>query len=316
MPIQITIRSVSLVLALVLFASAASAARLRPVRRPAPGLQPPFEVTVARDVEYCRTGSRALLAHAVDPVTGAGSAPRPAIIWVHGGGWRSGTRDQGLVRVEPLARRGWFGLTIEYRLSDEATFPAQIEDVKCAVRYLRANAAQLNVDPDRIAMWGASAGGHLVALTGVSADRPELEGVGSWLGVSSRVQAVVDWYGPSDLPNMESQGLPCAGDHSSASSPEGLMLGCALASCPDKARAASPISYVSADDPPMLIQHGTDDCVVPPLQSSTFAAALTAAGATATLEPMPGAGHGGPEFVRNANLERIYRFLDETLKPE
>lgn len=294
-----------------LVVSSASAERLRPIRHPAPALEPPYEVSVTRDFEYCRTGSRILLAHSLDPATGAGSAPRPAIIWVHGGGWRSGTKDQGVDRLNPLARRGWYGLTIEYRLSGEAIFPAQIEDVKCAVRYLRSHAAQLNIDPGKIALWGSSAGGHLVALAGVSADRTELEGVGSWLGVSSRVQAVVDWYGPSDLLTMQSQGLPCSGDHSSAASPEGLLVGCALQSCPDKARAASPMTYVTADDPPMLIQHGTNDCTVPPLQSETFAAALSAVAVPATLELLSGAGHGGPQFVTGANLERIYRYLDE-----
>ncbi len=311
---SLSIRSLTLatlVATACLAASPSSAERLRPVRRPAPALEPPFAVTVNRDFEFCRTGSRILLAHSLDPATGAGSAPRPAIIWVHGGGWRSGTKDQGLDRLRTLAQRGWFGLTIEYRLSGEAIFPAQIEDVKCAVRYLRSHATQLNVDPDRIAIWGSSAGGHLVALAGVSADRAELEGVGSWLGVSSRVQAVVDWYGPTDLLQMQSQGLPCSGDHSSASSPEGLMVGCALQSCPDKARAASPITYVSPDDPPMLIQHGTNDCTVPAMQSTTFASALTAVGVPATLELFSGAGHGGPEFATNANLERIYRFLSD-----
>lgn len=293
--------------------SAASGERLRPVRRPTPGLEPPHKVTVTRDLEYCRTGSRILRAHSLDPDTGAGSAPRPAIVWVHGGGWISGTKDQGIERLSTLATRGWYGLTIEYRLSGEAIFPAQIEDVKCAVRYLRAHAAEFNLDPDRIAMWGSSAGGHLVALAGVSSGSTELEGVGSWLGVSSRVNAVVDWYGPTDLTTMQSQGLPCSGDHSSASSPEGRLVGCAIESCPDRARAASPMTYVTSDDPPMLIQHGTNDCTVPPLQSVTFASALSALQVPATLELLEGAGHGGPQFVTNTNLERVWRFLDEAL---
>ncbi len=203
--------------------------------------------------------------------------------------------------------------SVNYRLSGVASHPAQIHDCKAAIRWLRLHASEYRIDPDRVGAWGSSAGGHLVALLGTSGDVTALEGDEN-PGPSSRVRAVVDWYGPSDLPNMQAQGLPCSGDHASAASPEGKMLGCAVPDCPEKAREASPISWVSADDPPFHIVHGTADCTVSPLQSQTLHDALVAAGVESALTLIPGAGHGGSQWTDSTNRPILEAFLDRTIR--
>jgi len=261
---------------------------------------------VQRDIEYARAGNKRLL---LDLHLPPGEGPFPVIVWIHGGAWLSGSKEGGpaLRQVE----RGYAVASINYRFSYEARFPAQIEDSKAAVRWLRANAAEHDLDPDRIAAWGSSAGGHLAAMLGTAGDAVDLEGSGGNPGFSSRVQAVVDWYGPADLLNMESQGLACdLIDHDSFLSPESQLIGCALQSCPDKADRASPVKYVTGDDPPFLIMHGTADCLVPPLQSQGLYDALKAAGVEATLKLLQGAGHGGDAFDRPENQRVVDEFLD------
>jgi acetyl esterase/lipase len=235
-------------------------------------------------------------------------------VWIHGGGWQSGDKSLQASGVQlRQATRGYVVASINYRLSGLASHPAQIHDCKAAIRWLRLHAAEYRIDPARVGVWGSSAGGHLAALVGTSGDVAVLEGAES-PGASSRVSAVVDWYGPSDLPNMQAQGLPCGGDHSSAASPEGRMVGCALTACLEKAREASPITWVSPDDPPFHIVHGTSDCTVPPLQSETFHAALVGAGVDSSLTLIPGAGHGGPQFSDATRLPPLEAFLDRAVR--
>jgi acetyl esterase/lipase len=239
----------------------------------------------------------------------AGQPPFPLVVWVHGGGWSSGTKTLAAGHAALRQRsRGYAVASVEYRLSGEAIFPAQIQDVKSAVRWLRANAARHGLDATRVAAWGSSAGGHLVALLGTSASVPALEDLrqGS-AGESSRVQAVVDWYGPTDF-------LLQAPAHHAATSPESLLLGCDIDDCPDRVALANPITYVDATDPPFLIQHGTRDGTVEPLSSAALHAALLAAGAVSTYVPIEGAGHGGPEFSTAANLALVEAFLDRALR--
>ncbi len=199
--------------------------------------------------------------------------------------------------------------SIEYRLSGEATFPAQIQDCKAAIRWLRANAATYGLDPGRIAAWGSSAGGHLVALLGTGAGVPELQDLAQ--GSESQpdaVQGVVDWYGPTDF-------LQMSGSHHDANSPESRLLGCDIDDCPGRVALANPISYVDPGDPPFLIQHGSRDPTVDPIQSVLLHAALLAVAVQSTHMVLEGAGHGGPEFSTAANLAVVEAFLDARLRP-
>ncbi|MBX7221075.1 MAG: alpha/beta hydrolase [Blastocatellia bacterium] len=267
-----------------------------------------------RNIEFGRVNNVPLLLDLYLPQNPAG--PLPVVVWIHGGGWTSGDKSLATTSVQvQQTSRGYAVASINYRLSGTAKFPAQIEDCKAAIRWLRANAGKYGLNPDRIGVWGSSAGGHLVALLGTSGGVAELEGTAGNLDQSSRVQAVVDWFGPGNLATMASQSLPCSViDHNSANSPESQLVGCALPSCPDKAAAASPVTYVTPDEPPFLLMHGTMDCVVPPGQSQELFDRLKAAGVNATLVFLPGAGHGGPEFVTTESRNRVETFLDAHLK--
>lgn len=275
-----------------------------------PGPVVPEGVELIRDVEYGTTGERPLRLHLVRP-SEPGDGPRPAVVWVHGGGWQSGNRDGGIARLIPLARRGYVGASIEYRLSGEARFPAQVEDCKAAIRFLRAEAEAFGIDPERIGVWGASAGGHLVALLGTSGDVAGLEGEGGHPGHSSRVQAVCDFFGPTDFLRMNA--APGGRiDHEAADSPESRLVGGPIREHPDRVARANPITYVSPDDPPFLIVHGDRDPLVPLNQSELLRDALAAAGVPVTLHVVEGGGHGhgfGPDTDW-----RVRDFFDRVLR--
>lgn len=216
----------------------------------------------------------------------------PVLCWIHGGGWKNGSkRNAG--RILNLVKSGKFaGVSIGYRLSDEAKWPAQIHDCKAAIRWIRANAERYHLDSDRIAVWGSSAGGHLVAMLGVSQDVEGLEGkIGPHLDQSSAVSCVVDFFGPTELLTMDSQGSRIK--HDAPDSPEGLLIGGAIQEYPDKARSASPISHVTPDDSPFLIVHGTEDALVPYEQSVEFEKALESVGVFAAFVTVDGGEHGG-----------------------
>jgi acetyl esterase/lipase len=220
-----------------------------------------------------------------------GRSPRPVIVWIHGGGWRAGSKESaGLAAA--LTRQGFAVASINYRLSGEATFPAQIHDCKAAVRYLRANSAQYKLDPSRIGAWGASAGGHLAALLGTTGDVKELEGDGPNLDQSSAVQAVCDWFGPTDFLQMNR--FPSGIDHDSADSPESRLIGGRIQDHPDKAAAANPITYIATATklPPFLIMHGDRDRAVPHNQSQLLHDALRTARAEVTFHTVKDGGHG------------------------
>jgi acetyl esterase/lipase len=246
----------------------------------------------------------------LDLYTPEGTSPHPVVVWVHGGGWQSGSKT--VAPNHPALRqrsRGYAVASVEYRLSGEATFPAQIQDVKAAVRYLRANADRFGLDPDRFAAWGSSAGAHLVALLGTSAGAPPFDDPAQGnASLSSAVQAVVDWFGPTDF-RLQSA------SHQLPDSPESRLLGCAVPLCPERVREANPVSYVGPADPPFLIQHGSRDATVEPVSSEVLHAALLAAGVPSTHVVLPGAGHGGPEFTSASNLAIVESFLDARLSP-
>lgn len=265
-----------------------------------------------RTVVYGTGGGRELRMHLLTAEPRP-AGPAPGLLWVHGGGWRNGSKDSGVPRLFPFARRGYVCASVEYRLTDEARWPAQIEDVKCAVRYLRAHADELGLDPARIGAWGPSAGGHLVAMLGVAPDRPELEGSGGWAEQSSRVQAVCDWFGPSDLITMVEQ--PSDIDRvNTADYPESLLIGGRVQENHERARSASPYAgYADGDEPPFLIVHGDADRIVPYQQSELLYNAL---GLTdTTFHTIHGAGHGGPQFEHQAVLDLVWAFFDRHLGP-
>ncbi|MGN6675226.1 MAG: alpha/beta hydrolase-fold protein [Thermomicrobiales bacterium] len=235
----------------------------------------------------------------------------PGLIWVHGGAFRHGSKNSGIALLFPIARRGYLCASIEYRLSDEATWPAQIEDCKCAVRYLRAHADELGLDPARIGVWGASAGGHLAAMLGVAPDRPTLEGHGGWAEQSSRVQAVCDFYGPADLLGLTNP--PSVLEHTDPDSPEGRLLGGVVRQHPDRARSASPTTYTTGAEPPFLIVHGAEDTTVPHRQSDLMYQALGSG--NAVFHTLVEAGHGGPAFTHPAVAQLVADFFDQQLGP-
>jgi acetyl esterase/lipase len=189
------------------------------------------------------------------------SAPVPGIIFIHGGGWRSGKRQDYKIYTTRFAAKGYVVATVTYRLREAGYFPNCVEDVKCAVRWMRANAASIKVDPDRIAVIGGSAGGHLSMMVGYSSDAPELEGTGGHAGVSSAVQAVIDIYGPVDFSVYPERNHPLVTTFLQGTYEEQT----------HRFMKASPITYVDPSDPPTLIIHGTIDSLVPVTQSDLLA---------------------------------------------
>jgi acetyl esterase/lipase len=246
-----------------------------------------------------------------------GDGPFPLVIMVHGGGFMFGDKADGagLTGVDQLVEAGYAVASINYRLSGEATYPAQIFDAKAAVRFLRANAAQYKLDPEKFGAWGASAGGSLVALLGTTCGVAELEGgeLGN-VDQSSCVQAVVDWFGPIDFLAMDEQfaGTECAQNHDEANSPESMLVGAPIQSVPEIVATTNPMNYIDAGDASFLIQHGSADCNIPPVQGQLLAEALGADKATYTL--IDGAGHGGSQFETAENLQVVTAFLDQYLK--
>jgi acetyl esterase/lipase len=249
------------------------------------------------------------------------SGPFPVVIMVHGGGFVMGDKADGagLAGVDQLLAAGYAVASINYRLSSEAKYPAQIQDAKAAVRFLRANAGQYNLNPDKFGAWGASAGGSLVALLGTTCGVAELEGaeLGN-AGQSSCVQAIVDWFGPIDFLKMDEQfaGTDCPQDHDDTNSPESQLVGAPIQTVPDLVKTTNPTNYITADDSPFLIQHGSADCNIPPIQGENLAEALSAVigpdKVTYTL--IDGAGHGGSQFSTAGNLQLVVDFLDQYLK--
>ncbi|HWV34310.1 MAG TPA: alpha/beta hydrolase [Thermomicrobiales bacterium] len=241
------------------------------------------------DVQYGEGGGEPLLLDILRPAA-ISDEPRPAIVYVHGGGWMGGDRSDGITLNLMLARMGFFTVTISYRFSQVAPFPAQIHDVKAAIRFLRANAERFGIDPGRIGVWGHSAGGHLSALAGLSADIPELEGESGSPGYSSGVQAVVPMSPPTDFT------LPWTGPGAPLSVEIAIdaidrLLGGTPEEKPDLARLASPAALVQPGDAPSLILHGTADELVAFRQAELLAEAMQRAGNEAELMTLTGVDH-------------------------
>jgi acetyl esterase/lipase len=242
--------------------------------------------------------------------------PRPLIIWIHGGGWAGGSKTP--TGYLGQLTRGYALACVEYRFSQKAVFPAQIQDCQAAVRWLRANAKKYNLDPDHFGVIGESAGGHLVALLGTSGGKHAFPPVGGNEDQSDRVQAVCDIFGPADFWTVIKQ----ADEDKTVKNvfkwnngdPYSKLIGAKLGQDKEKCDAVSPVHYVSKDAPPFLILHGDHDALVPYAQSVELADLLTKAGVSVTLQRLPGAGHGGPAFGQPAVGRLTNAFFDKYLK--
>jgi len=279
---------------------------------PGKGQKLPDTVKLEADIPYAGTTNARQSLNLLLPKTPKTDKPLPVIAHIHGGAWLGGSREGGHGRLAKYVAGGEYaGVAIGYRLTGEAIWPAQIHDCKAAIRWIRANAKKYNLDPDKIGVVGESAGGHLVALLGTSGGVEALEGdLGTHKGVSSRVQCVVDQYGPSEI--LVIQDYPSGLDHGAANSPEGKLLGGRVKDKKDVAIAASPITYVSADDPPFLIIHGNKDMLVPFNQSERLYAALKKVKVECYFVTVDGGGHGGFQNPEVGNLER--QFFDKYLR--
>lgn len=240
----------------------------------------------------------------------AKTPPAGLIVWVHGGAWRAGTRAN--VEIGRLVDYGWAIASVDYRLSTVARFPSQIYDIKAAIRFLRAHAAEYGYPADRFIIAGSSAGGHLAALVGVTNGVAELEGTeGDCRSTSSDVQAIVDLYGASDLTTILAQSTPHGLDVRVPALQ--LLLGDRPEKVPALARLASPVFFVDRTDPPLLLEHGDRDPQMPVNQALELEGAYEAVGRPVQLKIMHGSGHGGPAFRSTESLELIDRFLRQHL---
>lgn len=238
----------------------------------------------------------------------AGPTQRPLLLWIHGGGWRGGHRSDDNPAY-PFLDSGYVVASIDYRLSRQYAWPAQIHDAKAAVRWLRAHATTLRLDTARIVAWGTSAGGHLASLLGVTSPEDGLEGDVAIVRApddtaeyGSHVRAVISFYSPTNF----LEPIPRRWTRYSS---VGQLLGCAVKDCLDRARAASPVTYITPNDPPFFITHGTGDSTVPFSQAVTLDSALRAAGVPVLFVPLPRADHGGPSYTSPVMRELVAGYL-------
>jgi acetyl esterase/lipase len=274
---------------------------------------PTCRVAVVPDRRYAAPGGAVLLADLFLPE--GVDVPVPVVIWIHGGGWRFGNRHLAPDLTRFFARRGFGMVAIDYRLSTQARFPAQIEDVKTAIRWVRSVAPAYSLDASRVGLLGSSAGGHLAALAGLTHRGAFEPPDGPYADQPSSVQAVVDAYGPTDFLQIDSHRLP---DDTRSDDPEtlllppgvtrsaqpdsfeSLLLGAPIETCPDRVREANPVSYAGPGAPPVLILHGTSDTTVPAHQSELLYDALAAYDNDVTLAVIDGLGHG---FLNRTHLD-------------
>lgn len=246
----------------------------------------------------------------------------PLIIIVHGGGFRYGDKEDKMNQATLEAvKHGYAVAIIDYTLSGEGKFPRAIEDVKASIRFLRKNSKKYKLDPDKFGLWGASAGGNLVALAGTTGNDTIFsnKALGN-IGVSEKVQAVVDWFGPINFLTMDNQFEALGVDgqkHNTEDSFESQYMGEQITKIPDLVQKSNPENYIDRETPPFLIEHGTGDTLVPYLQSKHFAEQLALKGGKdkVTLVYLKGAEHGEPKaFESKENLDLVFKFFDKYLK--
>ena len=270
----------------------------------------PKRTSVKRDLPYVEGGhARQVLDLYLPPKQTEAGQPPALVVFIHGGGWENGNKNNARILV-PLMKQGFACASINYRLSGDAIFPAQIHDCKAAIRWLRSKADEFGYDGAQIGVWGSSAGGHLVALLGTSGDVAELEGDLGVTKVSSRVQAVCDYFGPTDFTRFIKK-QPSTDPQKPDNPQISKLLGGPLYEHREAAQAASPVTYITADDPPFYIVHGDQDRVVPISQSELLKEALEKAGVTTQYRVVPGAGHG--HFRDPEVAESVAEFFVETL---
>jgi acetyl esterase/lipase len=259
------------------------------------------------DIEYARVGDLSLKLDLHLP-----ARPRPPlIVYIHGGAWRAGSKSD--VPIAALHDLGFAMASVDYRLSTQAVFPAQIHDIKAAIRFLRASAGRFQIDATSIAIIGSSAGGHLAALTGVTNGHPALEGrIGEHLDQSSAVQMIVSLYGAANLQTILDQSTEF-GLKMRVPALQ-LLLDGQPTEKPELAKLASPVAHLDKDDPPLLLIHGDADPQMPPEQSRELAKAYEAMGLSVKLITLPGSRHGGDEFYDSERTAMMAAFLSESLK--
>lgn len=282
---------------------------------PKPDPKLPAGIRMERDLAYIEGGDPAQRLDLYLPEQ-PGVKPLPLIVHIHGGGWRGGNKFP--CPVAGMVTKGYVVASVEYRFSQVAVFPAQIQDCQAAIRWLRANAAKYGIDPEKVGVVGGSAGGHLSALVGTAGGTDSFAKIGGHEDQSERVQAVCDIYGPADFTTVvkqaaEDKNVKNVFEFNSPKDPYSGLTGAPLGN-EEKSRAVSPVTYISADDPPVLILHGTHDALVPYAQSVQFAEALKAKGVPVWLQTLPGAGHGGPAFGHPALIGLKQNFFDKFLK--
>ena len=259
-----------------------------------------------KDVVYATVGGKNL---SLDLYMPAGVAEPALVVWVHGGAWRSGSKAR-----PPMAfvENGFAMASVDFRQSVEARFPANVHDIKAAIRFLRAKAGEYGYRTDRIAIAGSSSGGHLAALVGVTNSHQELEGtVGTELTQSSSVAAILDYYGASNLTTILAQSTPF-GLNMRRPALE-LLLGASPDQAKTLAELASPVTHVDRADPPLLIFHGDQDPQMPINQSHELQGAYEKAGLTVSFEVVHGAAHGGEQFFSPDRVARAVAFLRRTI---
>ncbi len=301
---SLTVKYARSFLCLATFLAWSSLAADPPTPAAPPGLPP--GARFLPNIKYVSGGAERQGLDLYLPATGTNL---PLIVWIHGGGWMEGSKEKppGL----KFLNHGFALASLNYRLSQDAIFPAQLIDCKAAIRWLRAHAAENGIDPNHIGVWGASAGGHLVALLGTTGEVKEFD-QGDNPGVSSRVQAVCDWFGPTDLVQLTKS--VATNTQQESDSPPSRLIGGPVSQNVEKAERANPIHYITKDDPPFLIMHGDKDDVVPLEQSQLLDAALQRAGVPVILRVVPGGEHGGAAFREREELERLYDFFVKYLK--
>jgi acetyl esterase/lipase len=266
----------------------------------------PPKLTIDQDLAYSKLGSRELKLDIARPAEGDG--PFPAVLVIHGGAWRQGNKADVRPILPQFVEHGYVAVSPEYRFCPQDAFPAQVHDVKAAVRWLKVNAKKYRIDPDRIGAMGFSAGGHLSLMLGLTSPNDGLEGDVSAGAPDSRVKAVVNYFGPTDLAAKDIPDIckPWVKD----------FLGGSPQDRPDAAAKASPLTFVSKDDAPVLTFQGTKDSLVPYTQAIKLAEAMNSAGVPGRVELILGADHGwgGAEMARTVN--ETFGFLDRYLKAE